>query len=106
MTFVNFINSLLEPCKDKLANSLQEYSCDKKGDGTFFKPAPFTQMYNLKTVLEKNNLGSWYGWEIEHIGTIASEEALQSAYEFYKTCKDGAVKVNHDKEETIAKTPF
>ena len=33
--FVNFINSLLEPYKEKLANSLQEYSCDKKGDGAF-----------------------------------------------------------------------
>ena len=33
--FVNFINSLLEPYKKKLENSLQEYSCDKKGDGSF-----------------------------------------------------------------------
>jgi len=79
---------------------------EKKKDGSFFKPAPFTQMYNLKTVLEKNALGSWYGWEIEHIGTINSNDALQGAFEFYKTCKEGAVKVNHDKEENVEKTPF
>ena len=60
----------------------------------------------MKTVLEKNNLGSWYGWEIEHIGTGESEETIKAAYEFYGTCKKGAVKVNHGKEESVEKTPF
>ena len=92
--------------KSKKWNSMMMSVREKKKDGSFFKPAPFTQMYNLKTVLEKNALGSWYGWEIEHIGTINSNDALQGAFEFYKTCKEGAVKVNHDKEENVEKTPF
>ena len=71
-----------------------------------FRPAPFTQQYTLKTVLEKNNLGSWYGWEIEHIGTVASEDTIKAAYEFYESCKKGAVRVNHGKEEQVEKTPF
>ena len=80
---------------------------EKKKDGSgYFKPAPFTQMYTLKTVLEKNNLGSWYGWEIEHQGTIQSKHVLEAAYTFYNSCKQGAVKVNHDKEESVEKTPF
>jgi len=80
---------------------------EKKKDGTgYFKPAPFTQLYTLKTVLEKNNLGSWYGWEIEHQGTVQSNETLEAAYAFYKSCKQGAVKVSHDKEESVEKTPF
>ena len=92
--------------KSKKWNSMMMSVREKKKDGSFFKPAPFTQMYNLKTVLEKNALGSWYGWEIDHIGTINSNDALQGAFEFYKTCKEGAVKVNHDKEENVEKTPF
>jgi len=93
--------------KSKKWNSMMMSVREKKKDGTgYFKPAPFTQMYTLKTVLEKNNLGSWYGWEIEHEGTIQSSDVLESAYNFYKSCKQGAVKVNHDKEESTEKSPF
>ena len=92
--------------KSKKWNSMMMSVREKRKDGSFFKPASFTQMYNLKTVLEKNNLGSWYGWEIEYTGTVSTADALQAAVDFNKTCKEGAVKVNHDKEETVEKTPF
>ena len=93
--------------KSKKWNSMMMSVREKKKDGSgYFKPAPFTQMYTLKTVLEKNNLGSWYGWEIEHQGTIQSKDVLEAAYTFYNSCKQGAVKVNHDKEESVEKTPF
>jgi|TARA_A200000113_G_C8868567_1_gene355683 hypothetical protein len=93
--------------KSKKWNSMMMSLRQKKKDGKgFFKPAPFTQNYLMKTVLEKNNLGSWYGWEIEHIGTVESEETIKAAFEFYGTCKKGAVKVNHGKEESVEKTPF
>jgi hypothetical protein len=79
----------------------------KKADGKgFFRPAPFTQQYKLKTVLEKNNLGSWYGWEIEHTGQVESEETIKAAYDFYESCKKGAVRANHSNEEKTEKTPF
>ena len=78
----------------------------KSGAGTY-KPAPFTQQYRMRTVLEKNNLGSWYGWEIEHIGSIKDDAVLEAAVAFNKTCVDGAVRVNHGgNEETSEKTPF
>ena len=93
--------------KSKKWNSMMMSLRQKRKDGKgFFKPAPFTQQYSLKTVLEKNNLGSWFGWEIEHIGQVESEETIKGAYEFYETCKKGAVRVNHGKEEQVAKTPF
>ena len=78
----------------------------RKSGAGFFKPAPFTQKYSLKTVLEKNNLGSWFGWEIEHVGGVDSEEVMKAAFDFYESCKKGAVRVNHNKEEQAAKTPF
>ena len=93
--------------KSKKWNSMMMSLRQKRKDGKgFFKPAPFTQMYTLKTVLEKNNLGSWFGWEIEHIGQVESEETIKGAYDFYESCKKGAVRVNHGKEEQVAKTPF
>ena len=93
--------------KSKKWNSMMMSLRQKKKDGKgFFRPAPFTQQYSLKTVLEKNNLGSWYGWEIEHLGTVGSEDTIKAAYEFYESCKKGAVRVNHGKEEQVEKTPF
>ena len=77
----------------------------KNGKG-FFKPAPFTQKYLLATVLEKNNMGSWFGWEISHVGVVESEEVLKAAFDFYESCKKGSVRVNHNTEEQVEKTPF
>ena len=93
--------------KSKKWNSMMMSLRAKKADGKgFFRPAPFTQQYKLKTVLEKNNLGSWYGWEIEHTGQVGSEETIKAAYDFYESCKKGAVRANHSNEETKDKTPF
>ena len=93
--------------KSKKWNSMMMSLRQKRKSGAgFFKPAPFTQKYSLKTVLEKNNLGSWFGWEIEHVGGVDSEEVMKAAFDFYESCKKGSVRVNHNKEEQAAKTPF
>jgi len=93
--------------KSKKWNSMMMSLRQKRKSGAgFFKPAPFTQRYSLKTVLEKNNLGSWFGWEIEHLGGVDSEEIMKAAFDFYESCKKGSVRVNHNKEEQAAKTPF
>jgi hypothetical protein len=93
--------------KSKKWNSMMMSLRAKRKDGKgFFRPAPFTQEYKLKTVLEKNNLGSWYGWEIEHIGQVESEETIKAAFDFYESCKKGAVRTVHSNEEKTEKTPF
>jgi hypothetical protein len=93
--------------KSKKWNSMMMSLRQKKKDGSgFFKPAPFTQQYRMRTVLEKNQLGSWYGWEIEHIGPVADASILNAAHGFYETCKKGSVKVSHGNEESAEKTPF
>ena len=93
--------------KSKKWNSMMMSLRQKKKNGVgFFKPAPFTQRYSLKTVLEKNNLGSWFGWEIEHLGVVENEDLMKMAYDFYESCKKGAVRVSHQQEEQAPKTPF
>lgn len=93
--------------KSKKWNSMMMSLRQKRKNGQgFFKPAPFTQQYTMKTVLEKNNLGSWFGWEIEYQGPVGNEEVMKSAFDFYESCKKGSVRVNHNKEEQAPKTPF
>jgi len=92
--------------KSKKWNSMMMSVKSKRKDGTFFTPAMFTQTYRLSTQLEKNNLGSWYGWEIEHTGQVPNESVLNAANEFYKSCAGGSVKVKHDTETSTEKAPF
>ena len=93
--------------KSKKWNSMMMSLRQKKKDGTgFFKPAPFTQQYRMRTVLEKNQLGSWYGWEITSEGVSDNESLVQRAMKFRQACSGGSVNVKHDKEEQSAKTPF
>ena len=72
----------------------------------FFRPAPFTQQYRLKTVLAKNQLGSWYGWEITSEGLVNDESLVNRAYKFRQSLMSGSVKVKHGQEEESVKTPF
>ena len=88
---------------NSMMNLMQIHKKDGKG---FFRPAPFTQLYRLKTVLEKNNLGSWYGWEITSEGTCESQSLVERAAKFRQSVMGGTVKVKHGQEETAAKTPF
>ena len=96
---------VVEPDKTSTALITMKSTQRKNGKG-FFKPAPFTQKYLLATVLEKNNMGSWFGWEISHVGAVESEEVLKAAFDFYESCKKGSVRVNHNTEEQVEKTPF
>jgi hypothetical protein len=81
----------------------------RKGVKGFFMPPAFSQIYVLKTILEKNSLGSWYGWEIEWNKDIPNNTLLNAAQDFYMSCKKGAVNVKHGEEEveaTTEETPF
>jgi hypothetical protein len=92
--------------KSKKWNSMMMSIKAKRKDGTFYQPAMFTQVYNLKTVLEKNSLGSWYGWDIAHVGSVPNQGVLDAAHEFYKSCSGGKVNVKYENEDTAEKAPF
>ena len=92
--------------KSKKWNSMMMSIKAKRKDGSFYKPAPFTQVYNIKTVLEKNSLGAWYGWDITHVGPVPNAAVLTAANDFYKSCAGGNVKVKFDTEEGSEKSPF
>ena len=95
--------------KSKKWNSMM-LSQRRKGKSGFFQPPTWSQIYKLRTVLEKNSLGSWFGWEIEHEKDIPNETLMNGAMAFYETCKKGNAKVNlseDQKQETgTADAPF
>jgi len=95
--------------KSKKWNSMM-LSQRRKGAKGFFQPPTWSQIYVLKTVLEKNNLGSWYGWEVEHDKDIPNTTLMEAAQAFYETCKKGMAKVNlssdNDSSETTSANPF
>ena len=71
----------------------------RKGANGFFQPPTWSQIYLMKNMLEKNNLGSWYGWEVEHHSDIPNAALLEGAKTFYETCKKGMAKVNLSSED-------
>ena len=95
--------------KSKKWNSMM-LSQRRKGKSGFFQPPTWSQIYKLRTVLEKNSLGSWFGWEVEHVKDIPNKTLMDAAMAFYETCKKGNAKVNlseDQKQETgTADAPF
>jgi len=94
--------------KSKKWNSMM-LSQRRKGKNGFFQPPTWSQIYKLRTVLEKNSLGSWFGWEIEHEKDIPNKTLMDAAMAFYETCKKGNAKVNlseDQQQETGTAAPF
>ena len=89
--------------KSKKWNSMM-LSQRRKGKNGFFQPPTWSQVYTLKTVLEKNNLGSWFGWEVEHTSDIPNNTLLEAAKAFYETCHKGMAKVNLSQDESQTTT--
>ena len=62
-------------------------------NGTMVTPASFSHKYKLKTVAEKNDKGSWYGWDIEMIEPVKETNLYQLAKVFAGGIRSNEVKV-------------
>ena len=93
--------------KSKKWNSMM-LSQRRKGSKGMFQPPTWSQIYKLRTVLEKNSLGSWFGWEVDHNKDIPNDLLMNAAMSFYETCKKGNAKVNLTEEQQAqtGTTPF
>jgi len=63
--------------------------------GTFQAPM-FSHAYNLTTVPEKNEHGSWFGWKIGSPIPLTSEDEYRAAKSFREQIASGEVKVQHE----------
>lgn len=80
-------------------------------NGTKYQAPSFAYTYLLDTILEKNEKGSWYSWQIVPWGTTTSD-FIEQAILFYKNLKSGPQVVAQDFEEIMSQdealgdTPF
>lgn len=71
-------------------------------NGNLFTLPMMSQVYKLRTVEERNDKGSWFGWEISRVGPVEDKNLFNLAVEFSKSVAKGEVQVKeeHGREES------
>jgi hypothetical protein len=60
-----------------------------------FTPASFSHTYQLRTVQQSNDKGTWFGWEVQKIGPLANGDTYQQAKAFAENISKGNVQAKH-----------
>ena len=68
-----------------------------KGKNGLFTPASYSHVYNLKTVQQSNEKGTWFGWNVAMIGPVQDENVYEAAKAFASSMRN--VEVKHDKDD-------
>ena len=71
-----------------------------KGKNGLFTPASYSHVYNLSTVQQSNDKGTWFGWNVSLIGPVQDENLYGAAKAFASSMRN--VEVKHDKNEEPA----
>ena len=72
-----------------------------KGKNGMFTPAMCSHVYNLKTVQQSNDKGTWFGWNIEKVGPEQDKNLYEAAKQFASSVTN--VEVKHGEGETKSK---
>ena len=71
-----------------------------KGKNGLYNPASFSHIYNLKTVQQSNDKGTWFGWEVSKVGPIQDAALYQKAKSFSESVNKGEVETKPETKET------
>lgn len=82
--------------KSKRWLSLINEAKERNPAGALFTPPSFSRMYELSTVKESNDQGTWFGWSVGALGKIRDRELYAAAKAFHAQISAGEVKVRHD----------
>ena len=79
-----------------------------QGKNGLFTPPMCSHMYNLKTVQQSNDKGTWFGWTVSKIGPVKDRGLYEQAKGFADSVKKGDVQAKHSKndEKSEDNTPF
>ena len=66
-----------------------------KGKNGMFTPAMYSHIYNLKTVQQSNDKGTWFGWTIEKVGPVQDKDLYGAAKSFASSVNKGDVTAKH-----------
>jgi hypothetical protein len=91
----------------KTWNSLM-YGLKLEGKNGLFTPPTFSHVYNLKTVQQSNDKGTWFGWSVSKVGAVQNKDLYEQAKAFATSVKAGEVQAKHaqDEKSTTENTPF
>lgn len=84
-------------------NSMMQ-SIKMQGKNGMFTPASFSHLYQLKTVQQSNDKGTWFGWEVSKTGPIQDAATYQQAKSFSESISKGDIQVKHGEEDTAKST--
>ena len=71
-----------------------------QGKNGLFTPATFSHLYQLKTVQQSNDKGTWFGWEVSKKGPIEDAGMYQQAKSFSESISKGDIEVKHGEDDT------
>ena len=79
-----------------------------QGKDGLFTPASYSHMYNLTTVQQSNDKGTWFGWTITLVGPVTDKNMYETAKQFASSVTTGTVEAKHGKDSTNSKeeVPF
>jgi hypothetical protein len=77
--------------KSRTWNSVMASIKLKSNTGKVFTPPVYSHKYKLTTVAESNDRGTWFGWNIELLGTLTEEEIF-----LYEAAKHFASTISFD----------
>ena len=75
------------------------------GKGGFKKPPHEGLVFNLSSIVQKNDKGTWYGWSVELDRVLGSEPKDDSLYLSSKTFKNDVKKGNVQTKEDVEEKP-
>ena len=73
-------------------------------DNQIFTPPTFSHKYLLKSVVEQNDQGSWFGWDVSIVGQLSADEAI--IYAAAKQFSANTAATAAPKEKTSDDLPF
>jgi hypothetical protein len=79
----------------------------RRADGSSFVLPYAANIYRLRTVEEKNDKGSWFGWDISRVRTLNLADPTERSYlemgvAFAKQVKAGEVEVKHTRDDEVS----
>lgn len=87
----------------------QMQSLQARGKNGMFTLPMMSQKYTLRTTEERNDKGSWFGWDVSRQGPLdmtSESDLFEMALTFAKSVKAGEVKVKEEMgEDTSGKRP-
>jgi len=65
-----------------------------KGQNGLFTPASFSHIYRLKTTQMSNDKGTWFGWEVSKLGSVADTRCISKLKRLVKIFLKEVSKLN------------